>query len=53
MYMTIVLAYATGSQAIKHHLMERTGMSKDVTAEDICCLLASLFMSLVRDTLIV
>ena len=50
---TIVFAYAIGSHAIRHQVMGPSGMPKDVRAWDICCVLASLLMSLVRDTLTV
>ena len=50
MHMTTVFAYAIRSQAIRHQLMGPSGMPKDVGACDICCVLASLFISLVRDT---
>ena len=53
MHMTIVVAYAIGFQAIRHQVMGPSGTSKDVRALDICCVLASLIMSLVRDTLTV
>ena len=53
MNMTIVFAYAIGSQAIRHQVMGLSGICKDVRASDICCVLASLLMSLVRDTLTV
>ena len=53
MHMTIVVAYAVGSKAIRHQVMGPSGMSKDVRARDICCVSASLFMSLVCDTVTV
>ena len=53
MNMTIVFAYAIRSQAIRHQVIGASGMSKDVRAWDICCVMASLLMSLVRDTLTV
>ena len=51
MHMMIVFAYAIRTHAIKHQVMRRSGMSEDVRAGDICCVLASLLMHLVRDTL--
>ena len=32
MHMTIVFAYAIGSQAVRHQVMGPSGMSKDVRA---------------------
>ena len=53
MHMTIESAYAIGFKAIRYQVMGPSGMSQDVGAGDICCVLASLFTSLVRDTLAV
>ena len=53
MHMVIMFAYTIGFQAIGHQVLMASGMSKDVRASGRCCVLASLFMSLVCDTLTV
>ena len=44
MHMTIVVAYAIGSQAIRHQVVGPSGMSKHVRASDICRVLALHFV---------
>ena len=53
MHMTIVSALAIWFQSIRHQVTGPSGMSKDVRACDMCCVLAFLLMSFVRDTLAV
>ena len=44
MHMTIVVAYAIGSQAIRQQLVGRSGMPKHMRAGDVCRVLALPFV---------